>query len=1128
MRTHLFKLYYSLCMIGMVLISSCSSLEDRLSALEDRVENLEALCERTNENIESIKIIIDAMENRDYITEVNQITEDGEVIGYTIEFAESESITIYNGVSPDSPDISVVEDEGNYYWMLNGEYLTDSEGNRIPATGNPPEFKITDGRWMLSVDGGVTWEDYGQATGDAFFSDVEITDSEVTFILSNGQSFTVSRASELDIQFDEDALVVMDANSSRSVGYSIISSSADIDIEVMSSSDIKAKITKSDALTGTIDIVTGSVIDEYSKIMVFVSDGRQVIMRSFAFEEAGLIVSDSSIKEISSEGGTVELEFMSNIDCEVEIPQDAASWISAVNTKAMAPQSIILQIAENPAERREAEVLVRAEGSELFLRYTIVQHDNMEFLSNRDKEITLELLKYFEMDYLVEYLKDKPFNEWGKWDPHVDINSEGRLTKIQFSGLYGHEYDLEVPDEIALLSELEYLAISSLNIKVIPDCIGALKKLKYLSFTNNDVETVSDSLACCESLEELYLTNNKLKNIPNAIFKLPNLRILRLNRNIMNTELPDNIGMLSELEELNMQGCCLTGEIPSAIGGMSSLRVLNLSSGPNDFTKFTCGIPEELGKCTNLEELYLYNVGLTGEIPQSFGNLRKLTSLNLSRNQLSGDIPEDVTYLPVWKSSGWSIIWQEVNGPAMTFNPKTLNLAFPDFNTVDLVSGRQVTDEDILQQNKLTVVYTYYDLKSVLEDQVKDLYNKYYDQGLGFLNLAMSSDITSYDISQIEMPLACNVLSSETSASVSVSPAAYLFDSEGNYIDMMFIDYRNEEFQKSIESVLGGGNGSEIYTSSDYSMDGEVVTYQKATIGVGIDLVFMGDAFVDKDMAAGGAYEQAMDYMIEDFFSYEPYKSMRDRFNIYAVKVVSPNSVNTVGAVHRIENDPAVCIEYAQKIPDLNQDRMMVTVYVNCPGGLSYTSMLSDGSFFAFIKNKENGVVAHEAGGHGFAGLLDEYVNYSTESATESDRQYLDDIWSQYGWGANVDWRNDSLSVKWSRFLSDDRYSDEGVGLYEGAYLIGYGVYRATERSMMNRNDSPFNAPSREQIYKRIMQYSEGSGWQYDYDEFVDFDKSVKESPAITVMSHRSSGTESSNEQKEPNMIVGTWRDFIK
>lgn len=96
---------------------------------------------------------------------------------------------------------------------------------------------------------------------------------------------------------------------------------------------------------------------------------------------------------------------------------------------------------------------------------------------------------------------------------------------------------------------------------------------------------------------------------------------------------------------------------------------------------------------------------------------------------------------------------------------------------------------------------------------------------------------------------------------------------------------------------------SMLYTSTDYSRDGEVMQLQKATQGKGIDLVFLGEAFVDKDMEPGGLYEQTMKAAMEQYFAYEPLRTFRDRFNVYAVKVVSPNAEFMSGAVHRINEN---------------------------------------------------------------------------------------------------------------------------------------------------------------------------------------------------------------------------------
>ena len=195
--------------------------------------------------------------------------------------------------------------------------------------------------------------------------------------------------------------------------------------------------------------------------------------------------------------------------------------------------------------------------------------------------------------------------------------------------------------------------------------------------------------------------------------------------------------------------------------------------------------------------------------------------------------------------------------------------------------------------------------------------------------------------------------------------------------------------------------------------------------------------------------------------------------------------------------------------------------------------MYSDGSFVAYIMQNIDGVLNHETGGHGIAKLSDEYVEagYWNETLPESEKETMDNQWENFGWGANVDWRNDPTTVRWSRFLQDSRYDNEGLGLYEGAYLYGYGAYRPTENSMMRYNDSPFNAPSREQIYKTVMQMSEGSSWTYDYEKFVQFDAVSRNAAASRSLRQQPSATQVEKWKKThrpPVRVKGTWRDAKK
>ncbi len=93
----------------------------------------------------------------------------------------------------------------------------------------------------------------------------------------------------------------------------------------------------------------------------------------------------------------------------------------------------------------------------------------------------------------------------------------------------------------------------------------------------------------------------------------------------------------------------------------------------------------------------------------------------------------------------------------------------------------------------------------------------------------------------------------------------------------------------------------------------------------------------------------------------------------------------------------------------------------------------------------------------------------------------------------NVSTSDVAEEVPWSKFLNDPRYENE-VGIYQGAWLYPYDLWRPTETSVMREtNVLEFNAPSREAIYKRIMKLSEGDDWTYDYETFVAFDKQTQQ-----------------------------------
>lgn len=285
--------------------------------------------------------------------------------------------------------------------------------------------------------------------------------------------------------------------------------------------------------------------------------------------------------------------------------------------------------------------------------------------------------------------------------------------------------------------------------------------------------------------------------------------------------------------------------------------------------------------------------------------------------------------------------------------------------------------------------------------------------------------------------------------------------------------------------------------------DGTVTLLQKHTVGRGIKFIIMGDGYLRNSLAAeyGGksTFDTWADRAMEAIFAEEPYKTFLNRFDVYSVAVESTTESFTGGTAlgctfgsgTRINGDSEKVFEYAGKVQGVDFTKSVVIVILNSTRYAGTCWYWADHKAIAYIPTTYNDVkefsqtMRHEAGGHGFAKLLDEYYYSGTIPSSEiSNRQWW---YNTIGAGANVDVTNDPAKIHWSHFLSDSRYTGQ-VGIYQGALTYQYGAYRPTDESIMRHNIGGYNAPSREAIYKRIMRLSEGDGWEYDYETFVAYD----------------------------------------
>ena len=325
-----------------------------------------------------------------------------------------------------------------------------------------------------------------------------------------------------------------------------------------------------------------------------------------------------------------------------------------------------------------------------------------------------------------------------------------------------------------------------------------------------------------------------------------------------------------------------------------------------------------------------------------------------------------------------------------------------------------------------------------------------------------------------------------------------------------------------IKFLLDGKEYRSTMTVEQYDYqygDGDMITLQEASKGAGVNIVLMGDCFDAKDISEG-KYLKAIQDAYGYFFDIEPYLTYKDYFNVYGVFGMSADSgmgtVNTIrearfGSQYTLNEGVSPDFETtfaAACLAPINDNvaRTLIIMIENSSdySGLCY--MWGDGSAVAVVPMSEDpapydfrGLVHHEAGGHGFGKLADEYIYcnafiQSCDCLCCSHDAELRAMQS-YGFFQNVSLIGSMKDVPWSHMIYDPQYSNT-VDVYEGAFFHTRGVFRSEPTSCMHNNIPYYNAISREAMVKRIKKYA---GEEYSFEDFKANDKEAL--PSVTTKS---------------------------
>ena len=541
------------------LFSACeyddSEVWSTLNDYGNRISKLEALCAQMNTNISSLQTIVNALQQKDFITTVAPITQNGKEIGYSITFSSGKSITIYHGNDGKdgsdgsdgkdgtdgtdgsdgyTPKIGVKKDaDGIYYWTIDGEWLTDDAGNKIQAQGKDglnggkdgedgedgkdgtdgadgkngitPQLKIEDDYWYVSYDNGTTWTKLGKATGedgsdgsdgssgDNIFQSVTQDANNVYFKLANGTTITIPKSASMEN-------IVLTYVPRYSDGKATVFYTEKSDSYV----EFDFEVSPASAAANWRNIATVKAV--YTETRAGVEFVDMAILAWTTDTANGTITVRASGKNLS--------------DAFFAGTQDASARL-VVSGDAV---NIISEYV--PMVRKKSNIS-RPAYNELFYtsRDGILQIKSSSFDANiithtYDKQLGGIITFDKEISYIGKYT----FENYHSLNSIIIPNSTKIIDDYAFSNCGGLN-SLIIGENISIIGKNAFKGCGQLTIVDIPDNVISIKesafndcsRLENITFGKNVTDIESYAFRDCESLKTINLPN-KVQTIGNAAF----------------------------------------------------------------------------------------------------------------------------------------------------------------------------------------------------------------------------------------------------------------------------------------------------------------------------------------------------------------------------------------------------------------------------------------------------------------------------------------------------------------------------------------------------------------------------------------------------------------------------------
>ena len=353
------KFLLMLLPMAALLVSGCrfddSDIWDELNDHETRILAIENV---VNNDLASISAIVAALNQKVYVE--NVATVDG---GFTITFTNGKSYTVTNGEAGHTPLISVKQDEdGAYYWTVDGEWLLDSGNEKVRADAIAPKVKLENDKWYISTDNGVTWVEAGPAATDPIFKSVSQENGYLILTLQNDETITLPMAElmkKLQLIFDESLIKSISAGATATAPYEVIVPEGEtFDFDTFENNGYTVNIipANDEGLSGEISVTAPDPAIQGKVLFILTGSEGSTFVKTVTINANPAIYVPTTY-DVDYQAGSFEIAVSANVPYTSEI-EAGVTWLH----KGPAENAFTIDANEDEFNNRTANITFSAAG----------------------------------------------------------------------------------------------------------------------------------------------------------------------------------------------------------------------------------------------------------------------------------------------------------------------------------------------------------------------------------------------------------------------------------------------------------------------------------------------------------------------------------------------------------------------------------------------------------------------------------------------------------------------------------------------------------------------------------------------------------------------------------------------